>query len=102
MENDQAFAADANIDRLSESQDRPERRGYDAMKKASGAFEASNGHDQEDTPLLSRAIDEEYENTSEGEGRENNNEQNQWTGATDFEGRPWWNRPSVSLTSLLF
>lgn len=104
MENDPVFAADANIDPLPGSQDRHDRsahRGYDTVNKISGAIEAPDGRDYEDTPLLSRNIDDDYERHPEPTGREQENHDPQWSGAKDFEGRPWWTRPSVSLGSSL-
>lgn len=50
--------------------------------------------DAEDAPLLSP--------TSNGygsvDGDENENDEEDWPGAADFRGLPWWKRPSVGLT----
>ena len=99
MENDQIFAADATIDPSSTTQarhlNRSAHRGHDAVIKIGGSIEAPNSIDVEDTPLLSRNIDEDDERHSEDAGSEHGGEHSDWSGARDFEGRPWWNRPSV-------
>ena len=101
MENDQVFAADADINPASRSQSRhlnhPAHRGHDNITAANGAIEAYKSNEYEDTPLLSRGVDEDYERRSENADAEQESEQTDWSGARDFEGRPWWNRPSASF-----
>ena len=105
MENDEeAFATDPNFLADLRSRSRPvglstQRQQNPRGFSTDGAKEAHNGR-YEDTPLLSRDVDAESETCSDG--HENRNEAAlAWSGARDFEGRPWWNRPSVSLNALL-
>ncbi len=106
MENDQIIAADADIDTLSRTQprriDRPAHRAHDAGMKVASATEAQKSSDHEDTPLLARNIDEDYVRHSENADSERESEQPEWTGAKDFEGRPWWNKPSASFGPISF
>jgi len=106
MENDQIIAANAGIDSVSRPRsrhvDRPAHRAHDAVMKVAGAIETYKSKDHEDTPLLARNIDEDYERRSVDADSEHESEQPEWTGARDFEGRPWWNKPSVSFDNVFF
>lgn len=101
MENDQLIAADAGVDPVSRSQsrriDHSAQSAHDAVNKAGGAIDVIKSSDDENTPFLSRDIDEDRERRSETPGDGHGSENAEWSGARDFEGRPWWNRPSVSL-----
>ncbi len=72
-----------------------QRKGFqlphsDAQSSKAGRPATRKDVSYEDTPLLSRIGDEdEY---VQGSGQD---EGPSWSGARDFEGRPWWNRPSV-------
>lgn len=105
MENDQIMAAEADIDAVSTPQlrriDRPPHRAHDAAMEVASAIESQKSSDHEDTPLLARTLDEDYVR-SDNAGSERESEQLEWTGARDFEGRPWWNKPSVSFDSISF
>lgn len=61
---------------------------------------ASKGHGDgyEETPLLSQEIDRLSENES-AEPLDRDTGAQQWSGANDFAGQSWWNRPSVSSHS---
>ena len=100
MENDQAFAADANLDITSKLRsrhsDHASHRAHDAANAASDGIEAYKDSNHEDTPLLSRSIEEDFVRHSSSHDGEQDPEQPEWSGAKDFEGRPWWDRPSVS------
>ncbi len=95
MDNDAVFVAEANVDhRLRESSpfrhNNGQDLGVDAVTSAYGAA-VRKDVDHEDTPLLSR-IDEEvtYEESGHDQGPI-------WSGERDFEGKSWWNRPSVRI-----
>lgn len=106
MENDQINAAEADIDAVSTPQlrriNRPPHRAHDAVMKLAGAIEAQKSSDHEGTPLLAGTIDEDYVRRSDNAGSEHESEQPEWTGARDFEGRPWWNKPSVNFDPISF
>ena len=53
----------------------------------------------EETPLLSRNIDAGSGPDSDDSGRSDDSAP-AWSGAEDFEGRPWWDRPSVGSDDL--
>ena len=95
MENEEAFEADAEINGLqqmrSRSTYRSTQKGHDT-EEADLASER-NPHDEE-TPLLSS--DHEVEGTIASEDRPGVTRRTpKWDGEGDFEGRPWWNKPSV-------
>jgi hypothetical protein len=97
MENDQIFEAETSLER-----DEYDESGADQTNGNStgvGKLMAGNGGYEkhiastttEETPLLpngsgngSAPIDDDNENTG-----------TRWPGETDFEGLPWWNKPSV-------
>lgn len=68
-------------------------------------FSASNGADEEQPrddleqrPLLSRDVDQlysppDYQSTSSDNLEDTRGQE--WHGAKDFEGYPWWKKPSV-------
>ena len=100
MENDEALTADANLNitskLYSQRLDHASHRARDAADAASGATEVHKDSDHEDTPLLSRNIEEDLTRHSSSHDGEQDPEETEWSGAKEFEGRPWWNRPSVS------
>lgn len=106
MENDQILAADADIDAASRSRsrhiDHPAHRAHDTVMEVTDAIEAQKSSDHEDTPLLARNIENHYVRRSDDASCERESEQPEWTGARDFEGRPWWNKPSVSFDPIFF
>ena len=103
MENDAAvFDAEANLDnqlrqRLAQgSRDGQNSRfGQDAVTIANGGFERKS-HANEGTPLL---IDGGHENTVEGSDAADDGAPI-WPGQAEFDGLPWWKRPSVSQIGL--
>ena len=100
MENDQAFEADADVDALerldSRSRQRSSHKGQEALEAAFGRFGSRRDTNQEDTPLLRRDGDQEDEIDGYTEhGESNGRAPPTWDGERDFEGRPWWNMPSV-------
>lgn len=92
MENDQAFTADANFEAASSSRSgQPDSReihqGHRAVKADNGALEAYKDDDYEDTPLLSRSIEDDFASRRGSHASESDREEPQWSGARDFEGR---------------
>ena len=93
MENEEVFQADAEINGLehvfSRSLRRPVNKGHDTIE----VTPARRTHDEE-SPLLSSSREDQGGQAPEygaGEIRE----PPKWDGEGDFEGRPWWNKPSV-------
>lgn len=97
MENDQLLAADPNVRPVAGRvrSDHADSRGYDAVMRTQGGIAAYKNVDYEDTPLLSRGIDDDFERPEQNAPGEGDNGEPEWSGAKDFEGQPWWNRPSV-------
>lgn len=95
MENEEVFQADAEITGLqhihSRSLHRSGNQGHDTGKVASGTYI----HDEE-SPLLSSSRENEGEEASEHGAGETRGPP-KWDGEADFEGRPWWNKPSVRI-----
>lgn len=100
MENDQPFELDAEMNALgrlsSRSRRRSSHKGQDALEAAYGPSMSHKETDHENTPLLQRDSDEEVEagGNTVHEG-DDGRAPPSWEGERDFEGRPWWNRPSV-------
>lgn len=100
MESDRAFEVDADLDTLnrlsSRSQERASHKGRDALEAAFGRFGSHKERDHEQTPLLQRDTDgvDELEGDRES-GGDDGRVPPTWEGERDFEGRPWWNKPSV-------
>ena len=101
MENDEVFEADASMaNKQSTSSSRPpveKRRGGkgDTASKY-GAMESHKTFDEEDTPLLERLIDSQSDTASSSDNDDESRPPPSWYGERDFEGLPWWKRPSVS------
>ena len=100
MENEQAFEADADIGAFeslnSLSRQRSPNQGRDTMKAAFGTFGPQDENTSETTPLIARQ-DGHTQNDGEGTGDRADDDRGPptWDGERDFEGRPWWNKPSV-------
>ena len=56
-----------------------------------GANSPGTDSDNEDAPLLSPTGDD-YESVN---GGSNGDEEEEWSGLSEFRGLPWWKRPSV-------
>ena len=100
-QNQQVFGSNQDVDGL-ERLDSSSRHnagasstGQHVMEAAFGGFES---HDDEDdqTPLLGerRVEDPLSENNTENVDGDSRKPPT-WEGERDFEGKPWWNRPSV-------
>lgn len=97
MENNQAFEAEADIEALERVDrhlhQRSSRNGRNTMKAALGGFDTEGERNDENSPLLPPGLAEDRE--SEGNGDGDRRDSPTWSGERDFEGHPWWNKPSV-------
>ena len=101
MENDHVLEAEARLYNPPNAsppmypRNHQEHLGHDAVKVAYGAIEIT---EDEDTPLLSRSLN--------SAGRSISEEPNDrpppplWSGERDFDGIPWWKRPSVRRNTI--
>lgn len=98
MENEEAFEADAEIHGLEQMRSRSSYRsmhkGHDTVIAASGGFESERDIQSEDSPLLPSNRGDGGREASEY-GADETRGPPKWDGERDFEGRPWWNKPSV-------
>ena len=97
MENEEVFQADAELDGLEHMHSRSlhpsENKRPDTLKVTLGR----HTHDEE-SPLLSSDREDEGEEGSEyGAGEVRGPPK--WDREGDFEGRPWWNKPSVRVSN---
>lgn len=69
-------------------------KGHGTAKAALGRSESDRDIHDEETPLISSNRENEGAEESE-HGAGETREPPKWDGERDFEGRPWWNRPSV-------
>ena len=99
MENDAVFAAEANVDvgfHSAHSSKPPNQyHGNDYARRGSKAKSGPSARQHpahEETPLLRR---EDGGHSDRHWGEEGNNELPSWPGMTEFEGLPWWKKPSV-------
>ena len=80
----------------SNSRQRSSYKGQDALVAAFGGSESHKERDHEETPLLLRDGDEEVEaGGNAGHEEADGRAPPSWEGERDFEGRPWWKKPSV-------
>ncbi len=99
MENEQVFEVNAELRGL-EHMDSPSsypstQKGHDTGKAAFRGLESEGSIRNEESPLLSpNREDEGAEGSDHGVGE--TREPPKWDGERDFEGRPWWNKPSVN------
>lgn len=98
MENEEAFEADAEVDALeqlrSRSSHRYTQKGHDKVTSDLGGFDSDRGNHNEESPLLSHERGDGSTEASEHGAGETRGPP-KWDGERDFEGRPWWNKPSV-------
>lgn len=98
-QNDQVFEADQDINALEQLRSRSAQsrhKSHETMRAASGTFESQEGVETDSTPLLGGS---RGGNDGESNGRGDDTGQgpkSTWDGERDFEGRSWWNKPSVS------
>ncbi len=100
MENEEVFEADAEIRGLeqmrSRSSHRSTQKGHDAEIAALGGFESERETRNEESPLLSPDRGDQGREAP-GNGADETRESPKWDGERDFEGQPWWNKPSVKF-----
>ena len=110
MNNDAVFQADTEIDtqlRLERRQrrDHTSINGGDVVPTAHGRAPAARGRaassGEEETPLLGYSEDSRSSYTTPGsisdggDGGDERDNDDKWAGSADFDGLPWWKRPSV-------
>lgn len=105
MENEQAFEAEVDVEAFeivdSRSRQRSSHKGHDTLKAAFGSLGPEEDGNYEHTPLLPRENGQNQENPRAAEdGNGPGRGPPTWDGEMDFEGRPWWNKPSVWIPSL--
>ena len=100
MENDRAFEADAELDALERNlsgSSHSTRNGHEAIQAVVGGFESQQERDHAESPLLPK---QPGQNRSDSDQAvlvdEEDGSSQEWSGAHDFDGLPWWKRPSVS------
>ena len=108
MDSEHLVTGDPEIDTASRyiSPRDPQRDPQQASRRRSNlstsksAEEEEHLHDDlEERPLLSRDVDElypppDYRSTSSDDPEDS--QEQEWHGAKDFEGYPWWKKPSVT------
>lgn len=98
MENEEAFQADAELDGREHihlrSSHRSSQKGHDTVKAALGDLEADSDIVHEESPLLP-SIRADGGGEAFEHGASEPREPPKWEGQGDFEGRPWWKKPSV-------
>ncbi|KAL6718714.1 hypothetical protein ACLMJK_002948 [Lecanora helva] len=102
-QNEQVIEADQDVNAFetlrptSSVSRRSSHKGHDTMTAAFGGFEAEEHEADDRTPLLGRGSSDRDGNATDdaprGEG--NGNGASTWDAEHDFDGRPWWNKPSV-------
>ena len=95
MENDEVFVADAKVDPRLQLRSQSFRRGQDLAEAASGGIRGHRNSRDETAPLMGKRR-RNSESTSESPNTDEDTSTAEWSGAKDFEGRPWWRTPSVS------
>ena len=89
MENEEVFQADAGLNGLERMYSR-----HQSKNKGQDTLEVTGRHTHdEESPLLSSGREDEGEAIEHGASEAR--EPPKWDGERDFEGRPWWNKPSV-------
>lgn len=102
MENQDLLAAEADVDtelRAADSTPKPHQsEGVRSRKVGERVSERYSDH--EDSPLLG----DESDIPPSRSGRQNGVHENAsaWPGMNDFEGLPWWKKPSVRIPRWFF
>ena len=99
MENNEAFEAEAALEARSQSY-RSKRHGNGRVKAVSGGLGSRTENEYDETSLLSREINHDYGSSTEASDNGDTRGPPEWSGERDFEGRPWWSKPSVSQEHL--
>lgn len=106
---DVLFDADATtqarVDARARSRSQKSHPKSRSKRTASGALDHPTYEDTpppyEQTPLLERALNSQEDTSDESSIDGSERSAPEWSGARDFEGRPWWRKPSVSQHPLL-
>lgn len=105
-QNNQAFEADQAIDALDRLPSRSgisrgsSHKGHDALKAVFGGYGTREDVEHDRTPLLSRDHGRDHDNFNDTDQSERDGQgPPTWEGERDFDGRPWWNKPSVRYNS---
>lgn len=104
METDQALEAEAELDTIARNRSSStysKWRGRDPVQTAAGGFESHGDIGPEEIPLLPESPTQESSD-SDGSTYIGDTEPNsqEWSGAHDFDGLPWWKKPSVSVIGI--
>ncbi|KAL8836050.1 MAG: hypothetical protein Q9170_003063 [Blastenia crenularia] len=93
---DEVFEADANADVHADARahlrSRHSSQGNKNKKPIVGAV---NHSVYEETPLLERDFEQSRDTNDEVSQDSSESDAPDWSGARDFEGRPWWRKPSI-------
>ena len=99
MENEQVFQAETEIAELNKHLSRDSRRshdGYDAVQAAVGGFDTRPPIISERTRLLGQEQSDSRSDTHEGGNPPpDGNDGLAWDGEHEFDGLPWYKKPSV-------
>lgn len=98
---DEVFEADANAEIRADARARSHsRHPYPADKDRKPAIGAVDHSVYEETPLLEREANHSRDSNDGPPEDGSERDAPEWFGARDFEGKPWWKKPSVSDKSL--
>ena len=96
MENEGVFQADAEINGLEHMYSRSSHPSENKRPDTHKVMLGRHIPDEESPLLSSNREDEDEEGSEHGAGETRGPPQ--WDGDGDFEGRPWWNKPSVRVS----
>ena len=98
MENEQVFEADAELHGIeymrSRSSHATAQKSRSPVKATFHGIEIEANSPSEESPLLPP----DHRDGGSGEASEDGDAPAKWNGERDFEGLPWWKKPSVSDT----
>ena len=100
-QNEQVFEADQDVNAFERLPSTSTHKGRDTLRAVSGWFTSQQNTEDDRTPLLGgdRGRDQRG-STSPSNGRGDDSTTPVWEGERDFEGRPWWNMPSVRTIAM--
>ncbi|KAI4172464.1 MAG: hypothetical protein LQ343_003554 [Gyalolechia ehrenbergii] len=93
---DEVFEADANAEIRADARARSHsRHPYPADKDRKPAIGAVDHSVYEETPLLEREANHSRDSNDGPPEDGSERDAPEWFGARDFEGKPWWKKPSI-------
>ena len=99
-QNDQVFEADQEVNAYLHLPSSSSHKGRDTLKAAFGRFNSKQEAEDDRTPLLGGNRGQDQDGSSSPSNLTRDGEPTSaWEGERDFEGRPWWNKPSVRMTT---